>query len=72
VNYFVLEGAGVVVVVGEAVFDGVLAGEGGEAGAGVDGAVDVVASEGAGCVSFFSPVWVVGTSLSGEGFILSE
>ena len=56
-NYFVVEGAGAFVVVGEAVFDGVLAGEGEEAGAGVDGAVDVVASEVAGCVSFFSPVF---------------
>ncbi len=71
-----VEGAGAFVVVGEAVFDGVFAGEGGEAGAGVDGAVDVVASEVVGCVSFFSPVfspaWVVGPSLSGVGFILSE
>jgi hypothetical protein len=72
----VVEGAGAVVVVCEAVLEGVLAGEGEEAEAGVDGAVGVVASEVAGCVSFFSPVfspaWVVGTSLSGEGFILSE
>ncbi len=70
-----VEGAGAFVVVGEAVFDGVFAGEGGEAGAGVDGAVDVVASEVVGCVSFFSPVfspvfspaWVVGPSLLWSG-----
>ncbi len=67
-----VEGAGAVVVACDAVLDGVLAGEGAEAGAGVDGAVGVVASEVGGCVSFFSSVWVVGASLSGEGFILSE
>lgn len=67
-----VEGAGAVVVACEVVFDGVLAGEGEEGEAGVDGAVGVGASEVAGCVSFFSPVWVVGASLSAEGFILSE
>lgn len=56
----------------EFVLDGVLAGtdEGGEAG--VEGAVDVVWSDVLGAVSFFSSVLAIGSSLPGEGFILSE
>ena len=73
--YLVPEDGGVVVAVLEVldgVFDGVLAGtdEGGVTGA--EGAGDVVWSDVLGAVSFFSPVAGAGTSLSAEGFILSE
>jgi hypothetical protein len=58
VNYFDVEGAGVVVVACVAVLDEVLAGGGEGAGeeAGVEGAVDVDGSEVLGGESFFSPV----------------
>jgi hypothetical protein len=73
--YLAVEDDGAVVVVLEVlevVLDGVLAGtdEGGEAG--VEGAVDAVWSDVLGSVSFFSPAVGAGTSLSEEGFILSE
>jgi hypothetical protein len=71
----VLEDDGAVVVVLEVVavvLDGVLAGADAGEGAGVEGAVDVVWSDVVGAVSFFSPSAGAGTSLSEEGFILSE
>ena len=70
-----LEDDGVVVVVlevFEVVLDGVLAGADAGEGAGVEGAVGVAWSDVPGAVSFFSPVTAIGTSLSEEGFILSE
>jgi hypothetical protein len=70
VSYFEVEGAGVVACV--AVFDWVLAGGDEGEGAEVEGAAGVDASEVLGDVSFFSPVWTVGTSLPEDGFILSE
>ena len=56
----------------EVVLDGVLAGADAGEGAGVEGAVGVVWSDVVGAVSFFSSVLAIGTSLSEEGFILSE
>ena len=59
----------------EVVLAGVLTGAdaGGAAGVlGVAGAVDVVWSDVLGAVSFFSSVLATGSSLPGEGFILSE
>ena len=73
--YLVLDDDGVVVVVlevFEVVLDGVLAGADAGEGAGVEGAVGVVWSDVPGAVSFFSSVAAIGTSLSEEGFILSE
>ena len=67
-----MEGVGAVVVACVAVFDWVLAGEDEGEGAEVEGAAGVEASEVLGDVSFFSPVWTVGTSLPEDGFILSE
>ena len=70
-----LEDDGVVVVVlevFEVVLDGVLAGADAGGEAGVEGAVEVVWSDVVGAVSFFSPSAGAGTSLSEEGFILSE
>lgn len=67
-----MEGAGAVVVACVAAFDWVLAGEDEGEGAEVEGAAGVEASEVLGDVSFFSPVWTVGTSLPEDGFILSE
>ena len=67
-----LEDGGAVVVVLEVVLDGVLAGTDEGGAAGVEGAGDVVWSDVPGAVSFFSPVAGAGTSLSAEGFILSE
>lgn len=67
------DGAGVVGL--EVVLAGVLTGAdaGGAAGVeGVAGAVDVVWSDVLGAVSFFSSVLATGSSLPGEGFILSE
>ncbi len=58
-NYFDVEGAGVVVVACVAVLDEVLAGGGegdGEEAGGVEGAVAVDGSEVLGGESFFSPV----------------
>ena len=71
-GYLVVEDDGAVVVVLEVVLDGVLAGADAGGEAGVEGAVDVVCSDVLGAVSFFSPVVGAGTSLSEEGFILSE
>ena len=67
-----MEGAGAVVVACVAVFDWVLAGGDEGGGAEVVGAAGVDASEVLGDISFFSPVWAVGTSLPEDGFILSE
>ena len=69
------EDDGAVVVVLEVlvvVLDGVLAGTDVEGEAGVDGAADIVWSDVLGAVSFFSSVLAIGSSLPGEGFILSE
>lgn len=70
-----LEDDGAVVVVLEVlevVLDGVLAGADAGGDSGVEGAVDVVWSDVAGTVSFFSSVFAIGTSLSEGGFIFSE
>lgn len=67
-----VEDDGAVVGVLEVVLDGVLAGADAGGEAGVEGAVDVVWSDVLGAASFFSPVVAIGTSLPGEGFILSE
>ena len=67
------DGAVVVVLeVLEVVLDGVLAGADTGEEAGVEGAVDVVWSDVPGAASFFSPVVGAGSSLSEDGFILSE
>jgi hypothetical protein len=63
---------GAVLEVFEVVLDGVLAGADAGGDAGVEGAVDVVWSDVAGAVSFFSSVLAIGSSLPGEGFIFSE
>jgi hypothetical protein len=71
----VLEDDGAVVAVLEVlevVLDGVLAGADAGGEAGVEGAVDVVWSDVAGAVSFFSSVLGAGSSLPKEGFIFSE
>lgn len=52
------------------VLEGVLAGAGAEADAGVEGAAVVAWSEVVDAVSFFSPA--AGASLPTDGFILSE
>ena len=56
----------------EGVLDGVLAGADAGGEAGVEGGVDVVCSDVAGAVSFFSSVLAIGSSLPKEGFIFSE
>lgn len=63
---------GAVVEVVEGVLEGVLAGADAGVEAGVGGAADAVWSDVLGADSFFSPVVAIGTSLPGEGFILSE
>lgn len=69
---FVDDGVVFVLEVFEVVLGGVLAGVDAGEGAGVEGAVAVVWSDLVGAVSFFSPSTGAGTSLSEEGFILSE
>lgn len=67
------DGAVVVVLeVFELVLDGVLAGADAGGDAGVEGGVDVVWSDVAGAVSFFSSVLGAVSSLPKEGFIFSE
>jgi hypothetical protein len=67
------DGAVVVVLeVFELVLDEVLAGADAGGDAGVEGGVDVVWSDVAGAVAFFSSVLAIGSSLPKEGFIFSE